>query len=226
MAAPYLASDVMNQAAAILNDTGLAVFSFVAQLPYLKMANEDLELILIACGVSIQRQVGAVLSVPASTTDNDLSGVAGYPSDMFFPIRLWESPDGSVGSFNLMTEKDWTPEVRPTAGLIFWAFRNNKIYTPGSTSARSVKIDYWRQLTSIISSSSNEEVAGALTYLAAKTAELCARFIGQNTDIADALLNGRVAQCQDVLERIYIKNTQGTRSRRRRFRRPGSQYTR
>lgn len=227
MSAPYLASDVMDESASLLNDTAKTQFTYTAQLPYLKRANEILENLMISWGVSVQRQTSAVITVTTSSSNIDLSGLSGYPSDMLLPIRLLETDLGSTVFGPPMTEKEWEPEITPTSTLQFWVFRNNKIYTPGVTTSRLVKIDYWRQLTVITSQSSNEEVGGGKTWLAAKTAELCARYIGQNKEIADDLFTIEVIPAQDTLERIYNKNSQGSaRGRRRRFRRPRVSYSR
>lgn len=227
MSTPYLASDVMDEAASLLNDTAKTLFTYAAQLPYLRRANEALENLLIACGISVQRQVSLVMTVAPSAVNIDLTANGSYPTDILLPIRCWERDGGSNSqTFSLMTERDWEPELNPTTSATYWTFRNNKIYIPGVTSSRDIKVDYWRQLTSITGQNSNEEVAGAKTFLAAKTAEMCARYIGQNKEVADDLLNIEVGDARDLLERIYIKNTQGTRSRRRRFSRPRANYSR
>lgn len=227
MSTPYLASDVMDEASILLNDVAKTQFTYSAQLPYLKRANELLENMMISWGVSPQRQTSAIMTVPSSTTEIDLSAVTGYPSDMLLPIKLFETDLGATTFGPPMIEQEWTPEVSATSTLTYWAFRNNKIYCPPVTQSRLVKIDYWRQLTSITSQSSNEEIGGAKTYLAAKTAELCARYIGQNKEIADDLFNIEVMPAQDTLERIYNKNSQASaRGRRKRFRRPRVVYTR
>lgn len=227
MSTPFLASDVMDEAASLLNDTAKERFTYAAQLPYVRRANEFLENLMIACGISIQRQTSAVILTPTSTVNLDLSAYAGYPSDMLLPIRLWERDGGATSqTFTLMTEKEWEPELIPTSSITYWTFRNNKIMTPGATSTRDIKVDYWREITAVTASGSNEEISGSKTYLAAKTAELCARYIGQNKDVADDLLGIEVGPAQDLLERIYIKNTQGTRARRRRFTRPNAYYSR
>lgn len=234
MAAPYLASDVMDEAAGVfLNDAAKSTFTYVAMLPHLKKANEFLQNLLIACGVEVQRQTSAVITLAATTysdvsTPIDLSASIGYPSDMLLPINLRERDGGSLSqTFIPMYERDWEPDLKPVSSLTYWAFRNNKIYVPQVTSSRNILINYWRELTSITSANSNEEVAGAKNYLSAKTAELCARYIGQNTEIADALLVNEVGPAQDLLERIYIKNTQGSgRARRKRFTRPRVSYSR
>jgi len=94
-------------------------------------------------------------------------------------------------TFRLMDEKDWEPETIPGSSLTYWAFRNNKVFTNGVIGTRQVKIDYWRELTAVTNQNSNEEIGGSKTYLSAKTAELVARYVGQNTEIADSLLNMR-----------------------------------
>lgn len=215
MATPFLASDVMDAAAALLNDTSKSLFTYTAQLPHLRHANQHLENLMIVNGVSIQRQVSVVMTVNSSTSNIDLSLNVGYPSDMLVPIRAWEK--GAENTFTLMDEREWEPETDPRISFGVWIFRNNKIYLPPTTATRSIKIDYWRQLGAIVSQGDNEEIAGSQTYLAAKTAELCARYIGQNNDIANDLITFEVAPAQDLLERMYIKNNQGNRARRRRF---------
>ena len=209
----------MNGSAALLNDTALALFTYAAQLPYLRRANEFLENLLISNGISVQLQNSTTVSVLVSANNIDLGTMTGYPSDMLLPIRLWERSNSSQ-NFVLMTERELEPSYTPVSTLGIWEFRNNTIYVPGINATAQVKIDYWRQLSAITSSSSNEEVGGSKSYLEARTAELCARYIGQNAEIADSLLNNEVIPAQDMLERIYIKNSQGSRSRRRPFRRP------
>lgn len=216
------AGDVADQAAAILNDSAKTLYTFAAQLPYLKKANEDLELLMVAAGVSVQRQTSAVLPVPSSSIDISIAP----PQDMFVPIRVWERLSGSTDLFVLMDEKDWEPEILATQSLIFWAFRNNRIYFPPVSSNREIRIDYWRQLIPVSKESSTEEILLSKTYLAARTAELCARYVGENTDRADEIRDNEVLQAKDGVERVYIKNDQGNRTRRRRFMRSRTTYVR
>lgn len=216
----------MDESAALLNDTAKVNFTYTAQLPFLRRANEILENLMLSNGVSIQKQISAVVSVVSSTSNIDLSAKSGYPSDMLLPIRLWERDGGTTQQFDVMTEKEWEPEVQVGSSITYWTFRNNKIYTPGTTSTRDIKIDYWRQLSAVTAAGDNEEVSGSKTFLAAKTAEMCARYIGQNTDMADSLLQIEVVPAQALLEGIWVKNSQGNRSRRKRFQRPRSAYQR
>jgi hypothetical protein len=225
MASPFSAADVMDQSAILLNDPVKALFSYEAQLPFLRRANEFLENLMISNGASVQRQAGTVLTVLPSTINIDLSQNINYPSDMLLPIRCLEAESAS-GLFSQMTEKDWEPELNVTSSISMWTYRNNRIYTPGVTTTRYMKIDYWRQLSVVTSEGDNQEFVASKTYLAAKTAEMCARYIGQNKDIADDLLTVEVLPAQLLLEGIYIKNSQGVRTRRMRFTRPRTYYSR
>lgn len=208
-----LASDCMDEAASLLNDTARLLFTNTAQLPYLKKANEDLELIMVANGSSSVKQKSTILQVPSSTSDIVLTAIP----DMFVPIRAWERNSGSTDLFSLLEERSWEPNMSPLSGLQYWTFRNNQIIFPPVSGNREVRVDYWRQLSPTVGPNSVQEVLLSKTYLASRTAELCARYIGENAARADALRDNEVSQAQDKLESIFIKNSQGGRTRRRRF---------
>lgn len=214
-----IAGDIATAAAAILNDSAQALYTFAAQLPHIRKANEDLELLMAAAGISVTRQVSTILPVPQSTSNIVLFNT---PGDMFVPISILERLMGSTDQFIGVDEREWVPEILPTQSLSYWVFRNNKILFPPVSSDREVKIQYWRQLAPIATVNSVEEVLLSKTYLASRTAELCARYIGENTVRADEIRDNEVMQAKDGLERVYIKNSQGNRTRRRRFKRTGS----
>jgi hypothetical protein len=218
-AAPFTAGDIMDESASLLNDSVKALFTYTAQIPYLKRANESLENLLVSCGISIQRRASIMMTVTPQAGPIDLGDLVGYPSEMLLPISLFER-GSSQETWNFVPEKEWIPDIPPTGTVSYWAFHDNTVFITGVTSQREVKINFWRQLSTITSEGSNAEVAGSKTFLAAKTAEMCARYIGQNPEVADSLYQIEVVPAQDLLERIYIKNTQGVRSRRLPFRRP------
>lgn len=220
-----LASDIIAEAAALLNDQGRALFIDGLMLPHLKKANEDLELIMIANGSAVQRQQSsAAIAVPASAFNQNLS--LATLTDMFVPIRVLERASGSTDVYVLMGEREWEPNIKATSSLAYWTFRNNQIIFPPLGAAREVIVDYWRQLSPITSTGSTEEILLSKTYLASRLAELCARYIGENNERADQLRDNEVSQAQNNLEIIYVKNSQGSRTRRRRFTRTKTVYTR
>jgi hypothetical protein len=208
-----LASEVMTQTAALLNDTGLSLYTYAVQLPYLQKANEDLEKKLSIMGAPQQRKQAIITTLSAGNTTVDL------PSDFLLPIRLFERNHGdSTNNWIPMAERDWEQEnAVQTVYLGQWAFRDNKIYVIGSTVAKDILLEYWRNLAVIADSSSTEDFAAAKGYLASRSAELCARYIGMNDVLADKIAVREVGQAEDELMRILVLNQQGTPQRRGRF---------
>ena len=208
-----LASEVLDQSASLLNDSAKTLYTYTAQLPYLQKANEDLEKKLAIYGAPQQRKDATIITLDAGETSLDL------PSDFLLPIRLFEKNRGEASNnWTPLVEKDWpTENAVQTVYLGQWAFRNNAILFIGSTVDKDIRLEYWRNLAVITSSSSTEDFAAAKGYLAARTAELCARYIGMNDVIADKLAIREVGQAEDELMRILVLNQQGMPQRRRRY---------
>lgn len=211
---PLLASDVMTQAAGMLNDTALSLYTQAVQLPYLIKANEELEQHFAIYGVQVERKKGAVITVLANAL------VLALPADFFLPIRLFERGVGENNqSWVPMTERTWEPETAvPTTNLVYWAFRGNAINFIGATADREVLMEYERMLAVITSAASPEDYSFSKNWLASRTAELCARYIGQNAIMANTIRDNDVAMNFDSLVRMLILNQQNLRQRRPRFR--------
>lgn len=214
MAPPtVLASDIMDKSAALLNDTDRALYTNAVQLPYIGMANESIEQILLTYGIVIQTKNSSAIDVAALATTLTL------PDDFLVPIELWEREDGSTD------EADWTPmhEQKDLIGFVqtttlgVWSFSNNAIRFTGATTDREVLLRYSRSLLSLTSANSPIDINILARYLSRKTAELCARYIGMNSTFADELLTREVAPAQDDLIRIFVNNMQGVRHRRGSF---------
>jgi len=214
MAPPtVLASDVMDSAAALLNDTLRALYTNAVQLPYLKMANESIEQILQTYGIDIQRKNSAAIDVATGVLAVPL------PNDFLMPIELYERIEGST------SESDWVPMFEQdnlvgfvqTSLLGVWSYNNNAINLTGATSDREVLLVYERSLASLASASSPIDVDKLKRYLSRKTAELCARYVGRNSIDADELLSREVKPAEDDLVRIFVNDMQGQRKRRGSF---------
>lgn len=207
-----LSSEVMDQAASFLNDTALDVYTYTTMLPYLKRANEDLEKKLIVYGTSEQRTKSAAIPVLADATTITL------PSDFLLPLDLKERNVGETeDQWVDMTLLDWEPDATHTTYIEFWAFRNNAIYIKPPIVAKEVKLYYERALGVIIGSSSVIDFSLTKGYLAARTAELCARYIGMNSTFANEIRDNEVAAAQNELEYMLVLSTQGTSVRRPKF---------
>lgn len=210
----YTAGDVMDLAASLLNDKRKRLYNYDVQLPYLKIAADDLEMELANNDISLTDDV-CDINVLAGATNLVL------PCDFFLPIKLEERPLSSTNAddFVDMEERDFTPSNRQTDVLQYWAFRNNQVKLLGSTTDRTVRLKFKRTLSALTDYSVVAEVNRAKNYLSFRTAALCAEFIGKDLQRANSL-NGQGLDSLDKLTSILVKNRQGVRKRRRPFRVP------
>lgn len=212
---PYTAGDVMDAAAALLNDAAKTFYTYTVQLPYLKLANDDLESQLLANGIVIQNAV-ATINVAAGSLTLPL------PADFFIPINLMERAQTSTNDndFIDMEERDFEPSTAKVDTLNFWAFRNGAINFVGSTKDRTVRIFYKRTLAAItnVLGTDVEEVTKAKNFLVFRTAALVAEFGGGGNEARASSLNTQGAVYLDTLLTIFVKANQGNRVRRKPFR--------
>lgn len=221
-----LASAVLDEAAGLLNDQARATFTYTNMLPYLSKANDELETQLALNGVSILKQQSAVSTINIGTA------LLPLPVDLLTPLEMWERLAGTAETYVSMDEVDFPPEEIAGPDLRFWAYENlllkiGPANSAGALTAREVKLNYTRLLTSITSQASAIEVQKSKTFLAERTAGLAARFIGENGNRADVLdtwalgpnrdfEGGSIADCV----RIFVRNNQGFGVRRKGYKRP------
>jgi hypothetical protein len=214
MAVTYTAGNVMDTAAALLNDAPKTMYSYVVQLPYLKMAQQELEQQLNLHEVPLNLISEYETVVLAGALNPSL------PTSFFLPIQLFERANGSVleSDYRLMDEVKDVYELGydPSTTLGIWDYRHNCINFIGATVNREVRLRYWRQLTVIVDEGSIEQQAGANNYLSFRTAALCARFIMKDEMRADSL-DGQAGGSIEVLTALLTKNNQNLRTRRRPF---------
>lgn len=218
MAVAYTAGNVMDTTAALMNDAAKTLFTYTVQLPYLRMAQQELDqqLNLNECPLDL-------ISEYESTV---LAGeiALSLPTSFFLPISLKERVSGSnlETDYKPMTEvaNVYDLSLEQTTQLVYWDFRHNCINFVGSTVNRQVRLYYWRHATAIVDDGSIESQAGANNFLSYKTAALIARFIRKQDGIADNL-ELQAAQSLDLLLSVLVKNTQGVRVRRLPFRTSG-----
>jgi len=215
MAAPYTAGDVMDSAAALLNDPGKSLFTYAVQIPYLKMANQQLEqeLQVNECPLNLISEYESTVTAGTITLS--------LPTSFFLPISLKERRNGSTQEADYCDMKEvaniYDLSLNQGTVLTYWDFRHNCINFVGATEARQVRLYYWRQGSITTESGSLENQAGANNFLAYKTAALSARFIRKQLELADAL-DISAAQSLELLIANLVKNHQGLRVRRRPFR--------
>lgn len=209
----YDADSVMDRAAALLNDNNKALFVEAVMLPYLKIAQEEMEQ-----EFNLNEVETNLISEYETTVAIGATSVT-LPASFFLPISLAERTNGTTGPYIDMEERanihDLGLVTSSTIG--YWDFRHNCINIVGPTVATQVRLYYWRVLPEITSSGSDEPMKGGRNPLAFRTAALCAEFIGGNRDRA-ASLNLQAEIALDRLISLYTKNNQNKRVRRKPFR--------
>lgn len=210
----YTVADVMDVAAAALNDNNKALFTYDVQMPYVRMAIRDVEQDFLLSGVTI----GLVddIAIPVLKGETELS----LPPSFFLPISLAERAYGSNDQYVPMTERAFANDdisIPAIDTLNTWDFRHNCINFNACTADREVKLNFWRTLPSVLNQNQTGYLVGAINTIGFKTAQYCAKFIGNNEARSDSV----GLEYQDSLDKIlglYTKNNQGKRVRRKPFR--------
>lgn len=215
-----LASDVMDSAAALLNDVNQQVFNYAAQLPHLRIAIQELREHLALNNASVTTEATSpTIVIPALATSIGFNTVPSLPADMMEIIRVWESY-GTTDSWIPMGRADIIPSflMRPTAHIGTWSFNDNLLQFPPSNGPVSIKIDYLKSLLpNLIDQNTNIGIINSLGFLSYRTAGLCAEFIGENKTRAQEL-NAHAYMTLERVIGIENKGRQMMPTRRRPFR--------
>lgn len=209
-----LASDVMDEAAAMCGDRNKTLYTQDKLLPLLIRANRDLGLAFQLAGV------GSVEATYVSATINALAtALPDQPTDLIVPIRLWERPSDSVDNadWELMTQHEWAGDAVPEDKLLYWQYRGDAVLFLGATAAKKCKVSYYKTLGTITGPSSQISSPNAEHFLAAKTASYAARFVGKNVTLGSEL-NGEAQQALDLLLGIRVKEDQNVVMRMKPYR--------
>lgn len=221
-ASDLLAGTVMDGAASLMNDTARTTYTYTAQLPYLRIALQELQEYYQLHNIPVTEEVSAVIPLDAGDIQIVYNGVGTktLPSDMVEPQQLWERAR-NTDPFIPMTKRDYLPhglEGTVTAQYIYYAWQSQKIKLLPTSQNNDIKIDYLKQLfTNIVNEGSQINVVNAATFLQYRTAALCAEFIERNKPSADGL-NAYAELAKDRACGISVKGTQNIFTRRRPFR--------
>jgi hypothetical protein len=221
MPAPVLVKSILDQSAALLNDVALTTFTYAFQLPYFKTAYNELEELLEQNNIAVSNETVADLVINIGQVD--IGGPTGpaLPLDLIEIQQMFEKTDGTSENFMPMNRVDFLPNLNvATQALIYWQFNDQfvKFLEVGATSIRRIKINYVAaNLPTIIDENTNVPVFNAKTFLAYRTAALCANYIGENEGRA-TYLNGEAQLAIDRLLSINVKAYQSMPVRRRPFR--------
>src|SRR6516162_1563894 len=224
-AADLLASEVMDRAASLLNDTAKNIYTYVAQLPYLNIAVQELQEEFELSNIPITEETSAIIWVAAgvSAITYNAAGTPQnptLPSDMVEPAQLWERQHG-IDPFIPMTKRDYIPhylEDIESEQFIYFVWQDQQIRFLPAVQDNDIKIDYIKQLFNIITDRDTQiNIINSRTFLEYRTAALCAEFIERNLTSAQGL-NNYAIMGMDRAKGIGIKGKQTIVTRRRPFR--------
>jgi hypothetical protein len=219
-----LAGDVMDRAAALLNDPARTDYTYAAQLPYLNMAIDELVENLEESN-STPTNLTARLIIPVGVDkvfplEGSGAGVVYYPPDLVEIQEIGERGVGTQDPFFTMKRCEFLPTTPPSSSLLYWAWENQCIQfnRNGASAPREIELKYVRSSTMQVTSEFSVIPAiNARSYLSYKTAALCSLFIGENETRA-GVLNAESEKALERLQGINNKGRQNIVTRHRPFR--------
>lgn len=222
-AVDLLAGTVMDKAASLLNDTSKSVYTYVAVLPYLQMAIQELQEYFELHNVPVTETASTVISMPIGSSEivyNAGGVLPRLPNDFVEPLEVWERNTG-INPYIPMRRVDFIPlsiDGVDISQFSIYAWQSQKILVPPANQANEIKINYVKELfTNLVDQTSIINVVNARTFLEYRTAALCAEFIERNKPSSDGL-NIYAGLALDRVTGIGVKGKQTIMTRRRPFR--------
>lgn len=217
-----VASTVMAAAASLLNDTAQTVYTNTVQIPYLRIAMNELQEEYQLRAIPAVEEASAVIQVDAGQTTIQFNAVGSpaLPNDLIEPQELWERPR-NTDPYVPMRKVDYLPhylEGDTIGQFIYYVWQDQMIILPEANQNNDIKIDYIKELfPQLVDENSQINVINARTFLEYRTAALCAEFIERNITSANGL-NAYAILARDRALGIGIKGKQSIQTRRRPFR--------
>lgn len=203
-----LASEVMDEAAALMNDAQKFTWGYTQLLPYLRRAYGTMELHLFLNGVRDLKEVSAVLQVTALSPTVTL-----LPTDFVQAISMEERASGSTDVFFPVVESDWEQDLKSDS-ILYWNWRESGLKINPPNVNREIRLKYRKGLTPILGENTNITILLSKPYLSAKTAANASAFGAANAERA-AILNTEANTELSMLINSEIRNQQGVSFRRR-----------
>lgn len=210
--------EVFEGSRALLNDQSGAVYTNTVQLPYLKMAYEEIKQACEEYQIPLNLVTSEAITISQGITD--IGGPTGpaLPSDLVEPLECWEIPAGTNNDYMLMRRLQFLPKTSTlTSYLEVWSWMEGYIHFLGANGDIQVKLDYLATgVPDVVNENTLVKMTNAVNFLKYKTAALCAMFIDENETRAAALAE-LANDAKDTLLNIKIKAQQNISTRRRPF---------
>jgi hypothetical protein len=205
-----LASEIMDEAAALMNDAGKFTWGYPQLLPYLKRAYGTLELHLFLNGVRDLKEVSTIIPIVALSPT-----IAALPADFVQAISIEERALGSPDAFFPTVESDWEQDFKADS-IMYWNWREGGLKINPPNLDREIRLRYRKGLTPILGENTNITILLSKPYLSAKTAANASAFGAANAERA-AILNSEANSELQMLISAEIRNQQGVSFRRRSY---------
>lgn len=220
------AGEVLDRVAILLNDPAKTDYTYAAMLPYLNIAiDELLENLEESNAPSTNNASTLFTTIILEIGQNRINPPEHeqgprYTGDMVEIQEIGERTAGSNDPFIRMDKKELIRSFPPTSSLLVWSWERNIIrFNPnGATSRREIEIRYITFAAGLVAGElSIIPIINSRSFLAFKTAALCAFYIGEN-DTRAGVLEGMAAKALERIEGISNKGKQQIMTRHRPFR--------
>lgn len=211
----------MDRAAAFLNDSAKVDYTYAAQLPYLQVAMDEFQEYCEQNNIPTTNEESTAIILPINTLSIGFATTPALPSDLVEIQQIWERLSGSQEDYIPLTRVEFLPhylENEQINELIYWAWEQQAAVFLGALTARDLKFDYVSSIfPTTVTSGTTLTTLNCKSFLAFRTAALCAEFIGENKTRADSLNQDAVLALDRSLG-ISSKGRQAIAYRHRPFR--------
>lgn len=210
-----LVSEIFAEARGMLNDPTGAIYLDAPMLILMKKVYREMQTKMSKYGISTAKELSGAITVPVATRVLADGGL--LPSDLLYPIELFERLSGSTDNYISMEERGFEPEEDEVDNLRYWVWREDSIKFLGALTARQVKIRYMAGLASPTATTSTILILNSQTYLSARLASVAAFVIGSNPTRAKVLQDDADTAWGDFIV-VAVRRKQSIPVRRRRTR--------
>ncbi len=217
------AGQVMDNAAALMNDPELTDYTYDAQLPYLNMAIDELVEMMEESNNSPTNRTSDPIEIAVGEyeiTPAESATTPHYPEDLVEIQEVRERLADTDDPFVLMNRREFMEAFPATSSLMWWTWENQIIkFNPnGATTDREIQLHYIaKNLTHAVNENSIIGMINARSFLSYKTAALCSMFIGEN-EMRAGILQKEAEKAAERLINLDNKGRQQMVTRRRPFR--------
>lgn len=223
-----IASEVMDLAAASMNDVDRTNYTYEVQIPYLKMALQELQEIYELNNLQTAEDSSTAIDIPAVVNGVpevvavkfNVINAPRLPDNLIEPLRLFERNTDTF-PWVPMTRREFVPAELigiQTNQFMYWIWQRNELRFLGSNQDNQIRIDgVYSLFPKYVTENTEIPVINALNFLQFRVAGLMSELIENNQGRAN-VNNSNASLALDRISGITIKSKQNIVARRRPFR--------